>query len=504
MAVSRMALVAIVVVVVVVAGLATYFLTLPKAPGPAVTPTPTPVVTPTPAPGPAPQLRSVKVAILYDPSNPVLKLEGEAAKLAIDEINAGGGILGVKVDYKTWNTMRRVDVAVSAYREAVVDWGAQYVLLEGVTEEMIALMEEGAKLYPQYPHILMYCGMGADVTIKVINEYDKYKFAFRIYTPDYAGNVIGPSSIFWNVKNVIKVNKIALLIEAAAWTEGARKGARYETKHGVIEQKPVRDIAREAGLEVVYEAEIPVGEKDFLKYLEIAYAKGAELIYVISSWYTDTTTLAKQWATSKARDIYLVLYGGTNAWTIFWDLTGGAALGVLSPITEFESPEDAYPPVAPPTPYYFSVVKKMHEKGLRVDGSAHYYYSAVYHVKEAIEYVARQGRDPNNIDEVIKALETVPCSAHTLLPKDKARLGLTELKVGDFVQKGLFHSYPAGPVALYQFQGRDKFAYIGYGIQNPYVVTWYPEDFIREHYVTFGTFSPPKPPSELRKALGIS
>jgi len=459
MAISRTVLAAIIVVVVVVIGVAAYFLTLPTAPG----------------------LRSVKIALLYDPTIPVLKGQGEAAKVAIEEINAAGGILGVKIECKEWNTMRKVDVALAAYREAVVDWGAQYVILEGVSEEMLALMEEGAKLYPRYPHVLMYVGMAGEVTIKVINEYDKYKFAFRMFDVDYDANVLRPASIFWDAKNVFGVNKIAILIEDAAWTLGARKGLRIETKHGVIEQKPLRDIAKEIGLEVVYEAAFPVGEKNFIPYLEAAYARGAEYIFAMTSWYTDCVTLVKQWATSIARDMYLVLYGGPNHWTIFWGLTGGAALGVVSGVFDIED----YPPVSP---YTQSFVKKMHEKGLRVDMSAHYYYSIVYHIKEAIEYVAKQGKDPNNIDEVIKALETVPCSFHTLLPKERAVLGSKE--------RGRFHSYPANIPPYFQFQGMDKIVLVGYGIANPYFREQYPEDFLKQY---FGALMPPKKPAELRK-----
>jgi len=481
LAFSKTALVALVVVIVVAVGLAVYFLTLPPLPGPVIAPSPAPGPAPSPAPGPAPQLRSVKIALLYDPTISVLRVQGEAAKVAIEEINAGGGILGVKIEYKEWNTMRKVDVALAAYREAVVDWGAQYVILEGVSEEMLALMEEGAKLYSQYPHVLMYVGMAGMVTIKVINEYDKYKFAFRAFDADYDANVLRPASIFWEVKNVVGAKKIAILIEDAAWTLGARQGLRVETKHGVIEQKPLRDIAKEIGLEVVYEANFPVGEKNFIPYLEAAYAKGAEYIFVMSSWYTDCVTLAKQWSTSIARDIYLELYGGPNHWTVFWDLTGGAALGIISGVFDIED----YPPVSP---YTQSFIKKMHEKGLRVDMSAHYYYSLVYHIKEAIEYVAKLGKDPNNIDEVIKALETVPCSVHTLLPKERAVLGSTE--------KGRFHSYPGCIPPHFQFQGRDKIVLVGHGIQNPYFREQYTEDLLKQY---FSTLSPPKKPAELRK-----
>jgi ABC-type branched-subunit amino acid transport system substrate-binding protein len=443
LAVSRKVLVAIAVVVIVVAGLAAYLLTLP----------------------PAPRLTSVKIALLYDPTVPILKAQGEAAKVAIEEINAGGGILGVKIEYKAWNTMKKVDVALAAYREAVVDWGAKYVILEGVSEEMLALMEEGAKLYSRYPHVLTYVGMAAEVTVKVMNEYDKYKFAFRAFDADYDANVLRPAAIFWDAKNVLKVKKIAIFIEDAAWTLGARQGLRVETKYGTVEQKPLREIAKDIGLEVVYESTFPVGEKIFIPYLEAAYARGAEFMFFMSSWYTDCVTLAKQWSTSIARDIYIALYGGPNHWTIFWDLTGGAALGALSGVFDVED-------FMPVSPYTQSLIKKMHERGLRADMSVHYYYSIIYHIKEAIEYVAKQGKDPNNIDEVIKALETVPCSVHTVLPKEWAVLGSKE--------RLRFHSYPATPWFLFQFQGRDKVVLIS-SPDNPYLRGQYTEEFLKRY-----------------------
>ena len=458
MATSKTALVAIVVVVVIVAGLAAYYLTLPTAP----------------------PLRSVKIALLYDPTVPILKAQGEAAKVAIEEINAAGGILGTKIEYREWNTMKKVDVALAAYREAVVDWGAQYVILEGVSEEMLALMEEGAKLYPRYPHILTYVGAATEVSVRIINEYDKYKFAFRMFWGEHDGFQVIYPSFFWEAKNVFGVKKIAILIEDAAYTRGVRERVRIETKHGVIETKTLRDLAEEIGLEVVYEAHYPVGEKNFLPYLEAAYAKGAECIFALTSWYTDCVALVKQWATSIARDLYLNLFGGPNQWTIFWDLTGGAALGVLSSVADVED----YPPISP---YTQSFIKKMHEKGLRVDMSAHYCYSIVYHIKEAIEYVAEQGKDPNNIDEVIKALETVPCSVHTLLPKEVAIFGSKE--------RGRFHSYPAPIWPILQFQGKDKIIIVGHGAANPYFAPYYPRDILEKYF----DYNPPKRPAELRK-----
>jgi len=114
----------------------------------------------------------------------------------------------------------------------------------------------------------------------------------------------------------------------------------------------------------------------------------------------------------------------------------------------------------------------MHERGLRCDMSAAEYYMAMFHIKDAIEYVAREGKDPNDIDEIIKALETVPCSTPTILPKEKAVFGLKE--------RGLFHSYPAAIGASFQIQGRDKWVVVT-DPDNPYVTAMWPKELLEPY-----------------------
>ncbi|MEM2793112.1 MAG: ABC transporter substrate-binding protein [Candidatus Methanomethylicia archaeon] len=454
--VSRKGLILIVVAIIIIAaGYLGYIYTVPK---------------PTVA-------KPVKIAILTDFTLPVLKGQGEASILAIEDINKTGGILGRRVEYVWLNTMRKVDVAITAYRKALIEEGAKYVVLEGVSEEMLALMEEGTKLYSQYPHILMYVGMASEVSLKIINEYDKYKFAFRMFDVDYDANVRRPYDYFLHARDVLKVSKIAILIEDAAWTYGAREGFQATTKLGDVKQKPLRELAKELGLEVVYEAKIAVGEKNFVPILETIAARGAQYIFAMTSWYTDCVTLTKQWATSAAGDAYLALYGGPNHWTTFWDLTGGAALGVISGVYDIED----FPPVSP---YTQSFIKKMHEKGLRVDMSAHYYYSLIYHIKAAIE----KAGDPDNIDAVIKALEEVEFKGHTILLAPKVFLG---------EKSPIFHSYPAYVGFLFQFQGKDKVVNIS-DPNDPILLERYPKDLL-------GKYCHPelaKPPAELRKQAG--
>lgn len=382
----------------------------------------------------------IVVCGLFDTRIPVLKANSEAIKMAVEEINAQGGILGKQVEYIHEDTQRKVDVAVAAYRSAVLEKGCKIVFLEGVSEEALAIIDEGARVFPTKPHIIISSQAAVGTTFKVIEDYEKFKFYFRNLPPDPELNYKVPKTHFEFAKNYLGVKKVALFLEDAAWTECARKGCMYESKLGKFESKPMREwVKNEYGLEVVYEANIAVGEKNFLPMLEEAARKGAEYIFVLSSWYTDTITMTKQWAASGAKDIPISYYGGPNQWAVFWNLTGGAALGTFSIMYDTND----VPPVTAKTR---EVVKKLHDKGLSVDMSVHYYYSEMYRVKQAIEEVGSL-----DINAIIKKMEEMEFKDHTALPAKFNYFGY---------KNQLFHSYSGGPVLLAQFQCGGKLVYI--------------------------------------------
>ncbi|MEM0203971.1 MAG: ABC transporter substrate-binding protein [Archaeoglobaceae archaeon] len=405
--------------------------TPPLTPAPT---TPTPTATPTPVKLEGP----IVICGLFDPRVPVFKADVEAIKVAVDEINAAGGILGAKVEFFHEDTQRRVDLAVAAYRSAVVEKKCKIVLLEGVSEEAYAIIEEGARLYPSYPHIVISSQAGFATTMKVMQNYDKYKFYFRNLPPDPDLNYNVPKTYF-EIAKAIGVKRVALLLEDAAWTECARKGCEFTTPYGTIGSKAMKDwVQEEYGLEVVYVATIAVGQKDFLPMLEESARRGAQYIFVLSSWYTDTVTLTKQWAESGAKNIPLALFGGPNQWGVFYKLTGGKALGVLTMLYDTAD----VPPVSSKTK---EVVKKLNALGLGVDMSVHYYYSEVYRVKEAIEKAGSL-----DMDKVIKAMEELEFE-HTSVPTKYAFFGYKNPN---------FHSYTGGYVLVAQFQCNGKPAWI--------------------------------------------
>jgi len=447
-----------IVILAIIVGLGIYLL-LPQAPTtqtPPATTSPPAVTTPTPTT--PPRAEPIVMCIIYNPRISVLKGQAEAFKLGINEINQKGGILGRQVVLLEEDHQGKADLAVAAYRRLVVERGCKYVLIDGISEIALAVMEAGATLYPSYKHVVLVPGQAAMITtLKVINEYDKYKFYFRPFYPEPDLNYVAPKVFFDVAKNVIGAKKVALLLEDAAWTLCAREGCKVETRFGTYTFPPMREwVSKEFGLEIVYETKIAVGEKNFVPMLEEAARRGAEFIFVLSSWYTDTVTLTKQWVASSARDIPLALYAGPNQWTVFWNLTGGAALGVITFM--YDVPHYPYLKARP-------FVERAHKAGLRVDLSAHLYYSTAYLLKKVIETVG----NPDDIESIIKALETIKFEEHTIIPPANAYLGTQDYR---------FHSYIITPPFVAQFQCGGKVVFISrpdyeeYKVYGPQDVDW--------------------------------
>ncbi len=65
----------------------------------------------------------------------------------------------------------------------------------------------------------------------------------------------------------------------------------------------------------------------YLPILQDIKKANADLIFYISSWFTDTESFAKQWSDSAARDIQVNLYGGVAQTKDYWRMTGGKGFG---------------------------------------------------------------------------------------------------------------------------------------------------------------------------------
>lgn len=452
------------------------------------------------APGGAAPAGKEPVVIGYigQVSSSAIKPAMDAMKWAIDEVNAAGGLLGRPIRFVTEDSKGETSLAVAAATRMVLGHKALVYYVEGRTEMNLAIMPKSAALYKQQPHLMIAQGpMGREITLPVVEQYDTYKFLFRDYVPEdsfYCGSVFPTYFTFF--KEVLKAKKVAWLWEDLSWTLAWRNGVPDK---GLPK---LEDYAKEYGIETVYSKPVRPRAGSYLPILEAIANSGAEVIFFVSSWFTDTDVFTKQWAESTARDIPVVLFGGTSQGYFFWQATGGKCLGVVTPFVEFELPYG---------PDYIPWVKEVKRRGLPIQGNVQLAYGDIWFLWEVVNKA--QSLDPEKI---------IPVMEQTVLT-DKDRHYGQDTKVGGYVISSLsgqcsakvapfFHSGiladPNDPkkdhplreqrkwvdrwTVFGQFQGADNVAILGTGNGTP------PPDY-RGNYAQPEKY---KTPAQLRKEAG--
>jgi ABC-type branched-subunit amino acid transport system substrate-binding protein len=308
--------------------------------------------------------------------------------MAIEEINAAGGINGRQIKYVIQDAKGETGLSVAATQRAVMGDKATIVFTEGRSEVALACKELGAQIFPQYPHIQITNGAADyEVTEGIVKDYEKYKFFFRDF--EFAQY---PWYYNINVKmmrDTMKAKKIAVLYEDLIWTRAYREG---DTRLGTLPMK--RHIEEKWNLPVVYEKSVKARAGMWLPTLEAISQSGAEAIFVLSSWFTDVEVLAKQWADSSAKDIPLICAGGTGQSQQFWQMTGGKCLGMTVMLWE----EDKLPI----TPTLNPTVKKAMSRNIPVQFHVLVAYNDIIGAKMAIEKAGGTA----DITKIIQAYET--------------------------------------------------------------------------------------------------
>jgi len=108
-------------------------------------------------------------------------------KMAVEEINATGGIMGRPVKYVVMDNKGDTSLSVEALRKLVIEDKAKFVSVEGRSEICLAVQEASGMLAKEYPHILVFNGpMGAELTARIIDQAPKYDHCFRDWDPEPA------------------------------------------------------------------------------------------------------------------------------------------------------------------------------------------------------------------------------------------------------------------------------------------------------------------------------
>jgi len=398
----------------------------------------------------------------------------DAQQLAIDDINAAGGILGRPVKYVMADNKGDTALTVEGARRLLVEDKASFIFVEGRTEICLAAQENSAAMFKQYPHVMIFNGpMGSELTERVLDEYEKYKFSFRDWDPE--PSQYAQMAYFWGTTwpQMFKANKIAILWEDLAWTHMWREGIPY------MNLPPWEELLKtKYGMDVVYSKAVKPRGTMYLPILQQIASSKADVILYVSSWFTDTESFVKQWADSAARNIPVSLYGGVAQTADFWNMTGGKALGVLTSFTDGEIPL---------TPETIPFIKKMHAKKIPTQIHVHLAYADIYFIKKVIENAG----GTKDIDKLIQAMETTETtySLGKMAYENKRVKPFFHSKMRVDPNDPMNTTYPGvyiQPIA--QFQNDGKIAYLGGSCKED-------EDIFRnigslQNYIT---------PAELRK-----
>jgi hypothetical protein len=289
--------------------------------------------------------------------------------------------------------------------------------------------------------------MSSELTARVVDDYDKYKFSFRDWDPEPSH--YAQMGYYWGTTWPVMfpgIKRMAILWEDLAWTSMWRNGIDY------MKLPPWEKWAKEKfGIDTVYSKAVKPRGTMYLPILQqIAESKAQAILYV-SSWFTDTESFAKQWADSAARDIPVNLYGGVAQTHDYWKMTGGKALGVITSFTD--DPLPLTPETAP-------FINKMHERKIPCQIHVHLAYADMYFIKKVIENAG--GTD--NIDKLIHAMETseTTYSLGKMAYEQKRIKPFFHSKVRVDPTDPMYKTYPGVYIQpMAQFQEGGKIAYLG-------------------------------------------
>jgi branched-chain amino acid transport system substrate-binding protein len=253
---------------------------------------------------------SIKIGICADLDNSGGKRVWQAALLAADEVNAAGGVLGrnftiVAEDDDDEATTPDVSVISNAMTKLITADNASFVISPAAgTGPILALQD----LCAQQKEIIFFVKNSLNqVTQRVIDNYDKYKYTFRAYLPNSTSYSQTVADQILTLANYTGFTKVAFI--------GHDSTAVKET-FSILNRS-----LTSKGLQFVYVGYLPGGVTDLTSYFAAAEESEAEILvpYLVSSV---SATFVKNWYDRQSPFVVcglLGLAGDSN----FWDLTQG-------------------------------------------------------------------------------------------------------------------------------------------------------------------------------------
>ena len=228
-----------------------------------------------------------------------------AAKMATEDINAQGGIMGKKIELILGNTEYKPEKGAMGYNKLVLQDKCDVVFGTCSSGVAKSVMDQMAR----YKKLFISTGAASEALADLYNSNrEKYKYWIRVMhqSGDLSHAIL--DFIYGLPVQKMGAKRIAIMAENALWTRGMVKEAEK--------------FSKDHGLEVVYSEFFDTETKDFTPiFTKIINAK-ADFIYEISA-HVDGAIYIKQWYDLKGPMIGGV--SGTGASDRFWKDCGGKA-----------------------------------------------------------------------------------------------------------------------------------------------------------------------------------
>ncbi len=246
----------------------------------------------------------VKIGFLGPVNTPYGDIALKSIKLAVDEINSRGGLLGKRIEIVVFDDENKPDVAATGFRELTqVD---KVVAIFGIHSSDV-----GLALLPLIKEAKVPVFAMGSVTDEIDSQVAsdpglKYWFRFNLNASMHALIVTEPAIYF---AQMLGYKKVGILYDQAAWTVPVVERAKAEIQ--------------KAGLELVYEGAFEPGRTtSFVPYLIKARDSGVQILLVWTA-YGDGKVLQRDYNELKP-PFLLIQFDAPGMGTAEWNITGGA------------------------------------------------------------------------------------------------------------------------------------------------------------------------------------
>ena len=302
---------------------------------------------------------TIKIGVIAPFKTPSGESLLNAAKMAAEDINAQGGIMGKKIELIFGNTEYKPEKGAMAYKKLVLQDKCGLVIGTCSSGVAKAVMDQMAR----YKTLFIPTGAASEALSDLYNsDREKYKYWFRVMHLSGELSRLSLDFIYGLPVKKMGAQRIAIMAENALWTRSMVKEAE--------------GFFKEKGVEVVYSEFFDTETKDFTPIFTKIINSKADFIYEISA-HVDGAIYIKQWYDLKGPMIGGV--SGTGASDRYWKDCGGKAesetlLAYVGPFPVAITPKTI--------PFHDRYVAKFKETGGYVSG---YTYDAFFVYKAAVE-----------------------------------------------------------------------------------------------------------------------